>query len=203
LIPLTTAIDGYLKWRTDLAVVQQQQAHTMRMDTLKTVLSAQLPEIERESRLRLLVEMIEADDPIHGWAKGELTRVEKTVARLTTQQQAELQEVHRWTEKAAAAAVAIEVAGGNVPASAPAPAEPSDVEEPAEATPGVAATERPRVRPRTSVPPSATTQTAQREYLTAKRMTEAAALKANATTRRLTGTESLDPKRLEALRSDF
>jgi hypothetical protein len=129
--------------------------------------------------------------------------VEETVARLTSQQQAELQEVRRWTEKAAAAAVEIEVAGGNVPASAPAPAEPSAVEQPAEATPGVTAAERPRVPSRASAPASAasqTAQTAQREYLTARRMTEAAALKANATTRRLTGTESIDPKKLEALR---
>ncbi|HET6334066.1 MAG TPA: hypothetical protein VFG30_12680 [Polyangiales bacterium] len=64
-IPLTTAIDGYLKWRADLAVTAQQQLHAARMDSLKTVLSAQLPELERESRLRLLLAMLEPQDAIH------------------------------------------------------------------------------------------------------------------------------------------
>lgn len=198
LIPLTTAIDGYLKWRKDLAVAQQQQAHAARMDTLKTVLSAQLPEIERESRLRLLVSMIETGDPIHRWAEDELVRVEKTVAQLTTQQQAELQEVQRWTEKATAAAVAVEAAGGRLPADA------SDDEAPSQVTPreSGALGSSPRVRPPAMA--SATTEGARKEYLTAKRMTEAAAFKANATTKRLTGAVSINPKKLEQrLTSEF
>src|SRR4051812_6040428 len=111
-IPLTTAIDGYLKWRADLAVAEQQQLHAARMDSLKTVLSAQLPELERESRLRLLLAMLEPGDAIHAWAASELGRVENTVKQLQDEKASALQQRETWEKKAADAAAKIEAKQG-------------------------------------------------------------------------------------------
>jgi hypothetical protein len=187
LIPLTTAIDGYLKWRADLAVAAQQQLHATRMDSLKTVLSAQLPELERESRLRLLIAMLEPDDAIYKWAVGELGRVEKTVQQLQEEKAAALQEREAWEQKAASAAAKIQTKPGTdlsellrgLPLEEPRPAAP-------EPTPNAAPAVRPPKLPRASeVSPKLAPEAL--EYRQAKIMSEAAASKANVRSRRLTG----------------
>lgn len=185
-IPLTTAIDGYLKWRADLALAAQQQLHTARMDSLKTVLSAQLPELERESRLRLLLAMLEPGDAIHEWAAGELGRVEKSVKQLQDEKAALLQERDAWETKAAEAASKIEAKQGTsladlVRGLAP----PLD-------TPAVAAA--PSVKPPLNRPKAAAEAPLKLspealEYQNAKRMSEVTESKLNARTRRLQGTD--------------
>jgi hypothetical protein len=198
-IPLTTAIDGYLKWRADLAVTAQQQLHAARMDSLKTVLSAQLPELERESRLRLLLAMLEPDDAIHAWAAAELSRVEKTVKVLEDEKAAAQQEREAWEQKAAEAAAKIEakqgttlaelIRGLNPPALAP--AEPGDDFGTSAAAmsgvkPGSNGKKPPgKLAPELALklPPEAL------EYRQAKRMSEAAETKVNVRARRLLGAD--------------
>jgi hypothetical protein len=188
-IPLTTAIDGYLKWRADLAVTAQQQVHSARMDSLKTVLSAQLPELERESRLRLLLAMLEPGDAIHEWAAGELGRVEKTVKLLEDEKSAALREREAWEQKAADAAAKIDAKQGSslselLRGTAGVALVPADEfsaalgGKPAPKTPG-------KVGPQASVQltPEAL------EYQQAKRMSDVATDKANARARRLAGSD--------------
>lgn len=186
-IPLTTAIDGYLKWRADLALAAQQQLHTARMDSLKTVLSAQLPELERESRLRLLLAMLEPGDAIHEWAAGELGRVEKNVKQLEDEKAAALQERDAWEQKAADAAAKIEAKQGASLADLVRGLSPatSEVVTPAPAAPITAkpalSRQRPGAESQLKLPPEAL------EYQNAKRMSEVAEGKVNARTRRLQG----------------
>jgi hypothetical protein len=196
IIPLTTAIDGYLKWRADLAVSAQQQLHSARMDSLKTVLSAQLPELERESRLRLLIAMLEPGDAIHAWAAGELDRVEKTVKQLQAEKAVALQEREAWEEKAASAAAKIQTKpGANLSellrglqlegTSLAAPAAPGSTDVPA---PNPAQSVKPPKLPKTSeLPPKLGPEAV--EYRQAKIMSEAATKQANARARRLTGSD--------------
>ena len=81
-IPLTTAVDGYFKGKSSLALAAEQQRHAMRMDYMKTALDPQAPEIQRQSRLRLLVAILDADDPARGWAQSELGAVNDNVNQL-------------------------------------------------------------------------------------------------------------------------
>lgn len=189
-IPLTTAIDGYLKWRADLAVSAQQQLHAARMDSLKTVLSAQLPELERESRLRLLLAMLEPSDAIHAWAEGELGRVEKTVQQLEEEKVAALQEREAWEAKAADAAAKLTVKGSNLP-EVLSGLELSGVhdEEPAAAS-GPTPPPEPAAKPPKAVTATAKLAPEVVEYQKAKRMSDAATNKANARARRLTGSNA-------------
>jgi hypothetical protein len=83
-IPLTTAVDGYFKGRSSLALAAEQQRHAMRMDYMKTALDPQAPEIQRQSRLRLLIAILDADDPVREWARSELGVVNQNVAQLQT-----------------------------------------------------------------------------------------------------------------------
>ena len=83
-IPLTTAVDGYFKGRSSLALAAEQQRHAMRMDYMKTALDPQAPEIQRQSRLRLLIAILDTDDPVREWARAELGVVNQTVQQLET-----------------------------------------------------------------------------------------------------------------------
>jgi hypothetical protein len=83
-IPLTTAVDGYFKGQSSLALAAEQQRHAMRMDYMKTALDPQAPEIERQSRLRLLIAILDADDPVRAWARAELGVVNQNVEELKT-----------------------------------------------------------------------------------------------------------------------
>ena len=184
-IPLTTAIDGYLKWRADLAVSAQQQLHAARMDSLKTVLSAQLPELERESRLRLLLAMLEPTDAIHAWAAGELGRVEKTVKQLEDEKVAALEERETWEQRAADAAAKLQSKQGT---------SLSDLlrlqfgSEAADPRSGVSVP-APAVKPKLGAPVAPKLAPEALEYQQAKRMSDVAATKANARARRLTGAD--------------
>jgi hypothetical protein len=202
-IPLTTAIDGYVKWRADLAVTAQQQLHAARMDSLKTVLSAQLPELERESRLRLLLAMLEPGDAIHAWAAGELGRVEKTVKQLEDEKAAAQQERDAWEQKAANAAAKIEAKpgtslsdllhGSNPAALGPAPNGLTPDEfgnTPAAGSGTKPASSNPKKAPGKNGPEAALKLTPEAlEYQQAKRMSDAAATKVNARARRLIGAD--------------
>jgi hypothetical protein len=84
IIPVTTAIQGYVKGQSDLRLASQQQAHATRMDYLRATLEA-TAEKDRQSRLRMLVALVGPDDALHEWASGELARVEKEVAELESQ----------------------------------------------------------------------------------------------------------------------
>jgi hypothetical protein len=196
IIPLTTAIDGYLKWRADLAVSAQQQLHAARMDSLKTVLSAQLPELERESRLRLLIAMLEPGDAIHEWAAGELGRVEKTVKQLEDEKAAALKQREAWEEKAASAAAKIQTKPGTdlsellrgLPLEGASVAAPAAVGATDTPTPNAAQPAKPPKFPKSSeVAPKLVPEAV--EYRQAKIMSEAATKQANARARRLTGAD--------------
>lgn len=200
-IPLTTAIDGYLKWRADLAVTGQQQLHAARMDSLKTVLSVQLPELERESRLRLLLAMLEPGDAIHAWAAAELSRVEKTVKLLEDEKAAAQNEREVWEQKAADVAAKIEakqgtslaelVRGLNAPSAVP-NSEANDGFASGSAAGSGAKPAGPDARklPGRVAPAAALKLTPEAlEYQQAKRMSEAATTKLNARARRLFGTD--------------
>jgi hypothetical protein len=200
-IPLTTAIDGYVKWRADLAVAAQQQIHAARMDSLKTVLSAQLPELERESRLRLLIAMLEPGDAIHAWAAGELGRVEKTVKQLEDEKAAAQQERDAWEKKAADAAAKIEAKQGtslsdlsrglNPAGAAPSGIVPDEFANMAAAGSGT----KPAGSGAKKLPGKSGTEAALKltpealEYQQAKRMSDAATTKVNARARRLLGAD--------------
>jgi chromosome segregation ATPase len=82
LVPLTTAVDAYLKGRTNLALASAQQRHAMRMDYMRTALDPQAPELQRQSRLRLLTFILESDDPVRTWAESELGVVNQTIDQL-------------------------------------------------------------------------------------------------------------------------
>lgn len=183
-IPLTTAIDGYLKWRADLAVAAQQQLHAARMDSLKTVLSAQLPELERESRLRLLLAMLEPNDAIHAWAEGELGRVVKTVKQLEDEKVAALQEREAWEARAADAAAKLSVKGSDLPPEVLSSLQLGDV---GEAEPPPTPPPAPAAKPPKAVTATAKLAPEVIEYQKAKRMSDVATSKANARARRLTG----------------
>jgi hypothetical protein len=100
-IPITTAIDGYLKWRADLDIASQQQRHAARMDSLKTVMSADMALLERESRLHLLDVIVDENDPIHAWVKDELVRVQGTLRQKTTARDTTQVEVAKLNEQLA------------------------------------------------------------------------------------------------------
>jgi hypothetical protein len=191
-IPLTTAVDGYLKWRADLAVTAQQQLHAARMDSLKTVLSAQLPELERESRLRLLLAMLEPQDAIHAWAASELGRVEKTVQQLEGEKAAALKEREAWEQKAADAAAKLEAKQGTSLAELVrglSPAEPglNDFGDPT----AVASAKPSLKNPRAGAQAQLKLSPEALEYSQAKRMSDAATTKVNARARRLLGSDFL------------
>jgi hypothetical protein len=100
-IPLTTAIDGYLKWRADLDIATQQQRHAARMDSLKTVMSANMALLERESRLHLLDVIVDENDPIHAWVRDELVRVQGDIKQKTTDRETTQVEFSKLTEQLA------------------------------------------------------------------------------------------------------
>jgi hypothetical protein len=81
-VPLTSALQTWLKGRSDLALASEQQRHAMRMDYLRTALDPASPQLERQSRLRLLVAILAADDPARAWASTELEDVDRAVVTL-------------------------------------------------------------------------------------------------------------------------
>jgi hypothetical protein len=83
-VPITTAVDGYFKSKSDLELATQQQRHAMRMDYMKTALDPEAPEMQRQSRLRLLIAILDSDDPVRTWAQSELNVVNGNVEELKT-----------------------------------------------------------------------------------------------------------------------
>lgn len=91
-VPLTSALEAYFKGQSDLALASEQQRHAMRMDYMRTALDPAAPEMQRQSRLRLLMAILPGDDPVRDWAAAELDMVNSAVKQLkqelqTAQQQ--------------------------------------------------------------------------------------------------------------------
>jgi chromosome segregation ATPase len=125
-VPITSAVEAYFKERADLALAMQQQQHLMRMDYMKTALDPSAPELQRQSRLRLLVAILDAEDPVRKWAADELTRVDKNVEHLQGElvnAQQELSQVQAQESTAQAHLTALEQKLAPV-ADAPAPPPP-------------------------------------------------------------------------------
>lgn len=81
-VPGTTALQAWFKHESDLALAEQQQNHAMRMDYVKTVLSSEVAERDREARLRLLVAILDPNDPLSRWANNELAAVKGRIVDL-------------------------------------------------------------------------------------------------------------------------
>jgi hypothetical protein len=98
-VPATTALQTWLKNRSDLALSKQQQDHAMRMDYVKTVLSSEATEQDRESRLRLLIAILDPEDRLTDWARNELDATKARIEDLEQQVKAATEEALAAKEK--------------------------------------------------------------------------------------------------------
>ena len=141
-VPITTAIQAWFKQESDIMLARQQQDHLMRMDYVKTIISTDVTERDREARLRLLVALLEPNDRLAVWAQNELAMVKDKIAKLETDvstataeareaQQREREAQRQLSElqaRAAATATSSAQRPGSTPAE-PAPAVQAQIEQ--------------------------------------------------------------------------
>jgi hypothetical protein len=124
-IPVTTAVDGYFKGKSSLALATEQQRHAVRMDYMNTALDPQAPEMERLSRLRLLVAILDTDDPVLASALAELGVVNQSVEKLeatlkSTQTELVQAQADELAAKSKLGALESQLNDGTTPAAPPA-----------------------------------------------------------------------------------